>query len=111
MAKPAQSVVLSQEHYHFPPNDSDMVAARPVTVYLKTPTASFDLLCQQAIHDAWTEAKNQASKFGLTSESIQERRWNSTRGEIYRVWVEAAGLEEKVDRFVWVVRVVDTQNV
>jgi hypothetical protein len=81
--------VLSQEHYHFPPNDSDMVAATPREVY-----TDYNLACVEAHR----EASRQAVKYELG----EVKEYMQTNRE-YRCWVESSSAV-KPDGFVWVVR-------
>lgn len=105
--------VLSQEHYHFPPNHSDMVAATPREIY-----KDFNAGRVYAHRMASEHAKryNHATKLlnadGKTVEEpdICEVREFNSQNE-YRVWVDwvegYTPVNDLRDRFVWVVRRVE----
>lgn len=94
MAKVKRKVVyvLSQEHYHFPPNDSDMVASTPIEVRAGTDTGRIDLK---------TKAKKLAEKHATRFDGYV-KEYQSTNGHEYRVWVDSPS--PHCDKFVWVVR-------
>lgn len=88
--------VLTQEYYHFPPNDSDMVAATPRAVYPGHDAGRISAQVQAKEH-----AQEYCNKFGG---EVKEFRSESGR-ETYRVWIDSPN--PNCDKFVWVVRRVD----
>jgi hypothetical protein len=96
MPKQTRCYVVTREHYHYPPNDSDMVAATPIRVYPFAPGQQV-AACVYA-HQLATE---QQKKF--TGE-VKEFQANSGRGE-YRVWLDSSNVD--ADKFVYVVREVE----
>lgn len=88
--------VLTQEHYHFPPNDNDMVAATPRIVVVNTPESHEYIKIQ-----AHRMARELMEKF---SGEIKEFQSLSE----YRVWVDSPN--SNCDKFVYVVRKVEYRN-
>lgn len=85
--------VLSREHYHFPPNDSDMVAATPIEVQAGTDTGRINLKVKTK-----KLAQEQCSKFGG---EVKEH----TAHIEHRVWLDSPN--QNADKFVYVVREVE----
>lgn len=95
ITKPKQVYVLTREHYHFPPNDTDMVGATPIGVYAGTDTSRI-----RAQIEAHKLAQEHCTKFGG-----EIKIYKGEGRECFRVWVNS--LSEHCDKFIWVVRRVD----
>ena len=90
-AKKKFTYVVSREHYHFPPNDSDMVASTPLFV-----TKDWFFAITEAYKFARERFKND------TTDSLKEYDNASSLNREYRVWIDSTNPNH--DRFVWVVR-------
>lgn len=104
---PKFAYVLTEEHYHFPPNDSSMVAATAKYATLDKP-GSADAMKVKAYQFA-NHQKNRNSKVEGDI-VIREYIGTGVDGGLmeYRVWCD---VDEDVyphfDKFVWIVRRVE----
>lgn len=91
--------VVTQEHYHYPPNESDMVAQRPVRVYKGT-----DELREVAMRHAHDLAVGHRDRAGVGT--VKDHGHAVTPADEYRVWVDFPKDANPfmTDKFVWVVR-------
>ncbi len=87
--------VLSREHYHFPPNDSDIVAATPIEVH-----EGSDIGYNYLTVKANKLAREQCAKFGG-----EVKEFTSPSRVEYRTWNDSPS--PHADKFVYVVRRVD----
>lgn len=93
--------VMILEHYHFPPNDSDMVAATPQFVVSDAPES-----CEYACVQAYRAAIQHATRHSVGSWKTEVKEYKSESGnDRYRVWVDSES--PHCDKLVWVVRRVE----
>lgn len=94
--------VVVLEHYHFPPHETDMVAATPLFVVPDTPESA-----DYARIQAHRFASEHAKKYTVSDTVKAEVKEHRTSGgsEEYRVWCDST--HPHCDQFVWVVRRVE----
>lgn len=93
--------VCTHEHYHFPPNGSDMVAARPERVY---PGTKEGRVAAMRYVNGQAELHQQRARAG----EVKAHGGAERPADEYRVWVDFDAETHKTnvfaDKFCWVVR-------
>lgn len=98
MGKQSYVHVVSREHYHFPPNDNDMVASTALFVSSSR---------EYAETQAHTLARDFMRKWNKGNPEDYAVKEHGAGTKEYRVWVDSKTQNPNMDRFVWVVRTVE----